>query len=94
MPTSAVITGVADNTAISSGGATACIMLATAAALIESGRCRHVLMVMGDNRLTGLTREGTVAALAGVGHPQFEQPYGMTIPAAYALVAQAYLQDA
>ncbi len=80
-------------TAISAGGATACIMLATAAALVEANKCRHVLMVMGDNRLTGLSRSGTVAALAGVGHPQFEQPYGMTIPAAYALVAQAYLHE-
>lgn len=81
------------NTAIQAGGATACIMLATAVALVESGACRHVLCVTGDNRLTGMTRDGAVAALASVGHPEFEQPYGMSVPAAYALVAQAYLHQ-
>lgn len=81
------------NSSVSTGGATACIMLVTAASLVQSGACRHVLLAMGDNRVTGLSREGTVAALAGVGHPQFEQPYGMTIPAAYALVAQAYMHE-
>lgn len=79
------------NTAIQAGGATACIMLASAVALVESGACRHVLCVTGDNRLTGMTRDGAVAALATVGHPEFEQPYGMSVPASYALVAQAYL---
>ena len=81
------------NTAIQAGGATACIMLANAVALVESGACRHVLCVTGDNRLTGMTRDGAVAALASVGHPEFEQPYGMSVPAAYALVAQAYLHE-
>ncbi|KAA8607033.1 thiolase family protein [Salipiger aestuarii] len=79
------------NTAIQAGGATACIMLANAVALVESGACRHVLCVTGDNRLTGMTRDGAVAALATVGHPEFEQPYGMSVPASYALVAQAYM---
>ena len=77
------------NAAISAGGATACIMIANAVALVESGMCRHVLCVTGDNRLSGMTRDGAVAALASVGHPQFEQPYGMSVPAAYGLVAQA-----
>lgn len=77
--------------AIQAGGATACTMIATATALVESGTCRHVLCVTGDNRLTGLSRDGAVAALAGVGHPEFEQPYGMSVPAAYALVAEAYM---
>lgn len=81
------------NTAIQAGGATACIMLANAVALVESGACRHVLCVTGDNRLSGMTRDGAVAALASVGHPEFEQPYGMSVPASYALVAQKYLQE-
>ena len=81
------------NAAIHAGGATACIMLANAVALVESGMCRHVLCVTGDNRLSAMSRDGAVAALAGVGHPQFEQPYGMSVPAAYALVAQAYLHE-
>jgi acetyl-CoA acetyltransferase len=80
-------------TAVQSGGASACIMLMQAAALVASGQCRHVLCATGDNRLTGMSRDGAVAALAEVGHPQFERPYGISVPAAYALVAQRYLHE-
>lgn len=80
-------------TALQAGGATACIMVANAMALVNARLCRHVLCVTGDNRLTGMTRDGAVAALAGFGHPEFEQPYGMSVPAAYGLVAQAYLHE-
>lgn len=79
--------------AVQAGGATACIMVMQAAALVESGQCRHVLCVTGDNRLTGMTRDGAVAALAEVGHPQFERPYGISVPASYALVARRYLHE-
>ncbi|ALG73580.1 hypothetical protein VY88_22420 [Azospirillum thiophilum] len=81
------------SSAIQAGGATACIMLAHAAALVRSGQCRHVLLVTGDNRLTGMPKGGAVAALAEVGHPQFERPYGISVPAAYGLVAQRYMHE-
>jgi acetyl-CoA acetyltransferase len=81
------------NTAIQSGGATACSGIMLAAALVESGQCRHVLVVTGDNRLTGLPPGGAAAMLAQVGHPEFEQPYGLSVPAAYALVAQRYMHE-
>jgi acetyl-CoA acetyltransferase len=68
-------------------------MVMQAAALVEAGLCRHVLVVAGDNRLSGLSRDKAVAALAEVGHPQFERPFGVTIPALYALVAQAYMHE-
>ncbi|MPZ58906.1 MAG: thiolase family protein [Rhizobiales bacterium] len=80
-------------TAVQSGGATACTAVMLAAALVESGQCRHVLVVTGDNRLTGLPPGGAVAMLAQVGHAEFEQPYGISVPAAYALVAQRYMRD-
>lgn len=79
--------------AVSVGGATAAILVMQAAALVRSGTCRHVLIVTGDNRLSGMSRDGAVAALAGFGHPQFEQPYGMTIPAAYGLVARRFMHE-
>lgn len=75
------------------GGATAAIMLMQAAALVKSGQCEHVLIVTGDNRLSGMSRDGAVAALAEVGHPQFERPFGISVPAAYALVAQKYMHE-
>lgn len=76
--------------AIQAGGASACIMIMQAAALVASGQCQHVLVVTGDNRLTGMSRDGAVAALSEVGHPQFERPFGISVPASYALVAQHY----
>jgi acetyl-CoA acetyltransferase len=79
--------------AIQAGGATACIMLMQAAALVSSGMCSNVLLVTGDNRLTGMSRDGAVAALANFGHPAFEVPWGMSIPAAYGLVAQRYMHE-
>lgn len=81
------------NFAIQAGGATAVIMLMQAAALVESGQCRHVLIVTGDNRVTGMSRDGAVAALSEVGHQQFERPYGISVPASYALVAQRYMHE-
>lgn len=75
------------------GGATACAQVMQAAALVEAGICRHVLAVRGDNRLTGMSRDKAVAALSEVGHAQFERPYGISVPSAYALVAQRYMFD-
>ncbi|NLD70334.1 MAG: thiolase family protein [Limnobacter sp.] len=79
--------------AIQAGGASACIMIMQAAALVASGQCEHVLVVTGDNRLTGMSRDGAVAALAEVGHPQFERPFGISVPASYALVARHYMHE-
>src|SRR5690606_34832524 len=63
------------STSIQSGGASGCTMVMTAAALVETGRCRHVLCVAGDCRLSGMPKGAATAALATFGHPQFEQPY-------------------
>jgi acetyl-CoA acetyltransferase len=52
-----------------------------------------VLIVAGDNRVTGMSRDGAVAALSEVGHQQFERPYGISVPASYALVARAYMHE-
>jgi len=80
-------------TAVQAGGATACTAVMIAAALVESGTCKHVLVAMGDTRLTGMPPGGAVAKLAEVGHPEFEQPFGISVPAAYALVARRYMHD-
>lgn len=78
---------------IQAGGATACIMVATAANLVASGACRNVLLVTGDNRLTGMSDGAAIASLSEIGHPQFERPYGISVPASYALVASRYMHD-
>ena len=78
---------------VSAGGATGGLQVMTAKALVESGMCRHVLCLTGDNRLSGMAPGAAVAALAQFGHGQFEVPYGITIPAAYAMVARRYMHD-
>ncbi len=81
------------NASVTAGGATGVIMTQQAMALVASGMCRHVLCVTGDNRLTGMAREMADSALAAFGHAQFERPYGISIPASYALVAQRYMHE-
>ena len=54
-------------TAVQSGGATACTAVALAAALVEAGMCKHVLVVTGDNRLSGLPPGGAAAMLVESG---------------------------
>ncbi|NYT84150.1 thiolase family protein [Pollutimonas harenae] len=83
----------AQSLAIQAGGASACVMVMQAAAMVASGQCNHVLVVTGDNRMTGMSRDAAVAALAEVGHPQFERPFGISVPASYALVAQRYMHE-
>lgn len=79
--------------AVQVGGASGATMVMNAAALVESGRCRHVLICAGDNRVTGMSRDDAVAFLAGSGSQQFEQIYGMSLPSAYALVARRYMHE-
>jgi acetyl-CoA acetyltransferase len=79
--------------AVQAGGCTAAIMVMQAAALVAAGYCRHVLCVTGDNRLSGMSRDSVVAQLAQFGHPELEAPHGITIPAAYALVASRYFAE-
>jgi acetyl-CoA acetyltransferase len=75
------------------GGATPGVMLHHAAMAIATGACNCVLIVIGENRRTGQSRDEAVAALTAVGHPNFESPYGPLIPALYGLVAQRRMHE-
>lgn len=75
------------------GGGTAGTLLARAVAAVCCGQARHVLVVAGENRLTGMGTGGATRALSAFAHPWLEAPYGPTVPALYALVAQRYLHD-
>ncbi|MGL4286340.1 MAG: thiolase family protein [Phreatobacter sp.] len=75
------------------GGATGAMALVLARHLIAAGACRHVLVVGGENRLTGQSRDDAVKTLATVGHPDHEVPLGASIPAYYALLAARYLHE-
>ncbi|MCC7547762.1 MAG: thiolase family protein [Burkholderiales bacterium] len=75
------------------GGATGFGMVMLAHHLIEAGVARNILVVAGENRLTGQTRDAAVQTLAQIGHPVYEVPLGPTIPAYYGLVASRYMHE-
>ena len=75
------------------GGATGCAMLMLARELVRGGRCRNVLVVAGENRLTGQSRDSAIQTLAQVGDPDYEVVNGASIPAYYALLASRYMHE-
>jgi len=79
--------------AVQVGGATGMAMAMLAHHVVEAGLARHVLVVGGENRLTGQSRDASIQALAQVGHPVYEVPLGPTIPAYYGLIASRYMHE-
>src|SRR3954469_24863679 len=79
--------------AVQVGGATGLAMTMLAHILVEAGVAKHVLVVAGENRLTGQSRDAAIQALAQVGHSDTEMPLGPTIPAYYGLVASRYMHE-
>jgi acetyl-CoA acetyltransferase len=75
------------------GGATGCAMLMLARELVRSGRCSNMLVVAGENRLSGQARDTSIQTLAQVGDADFEVPNGASIPAYYALLASRYMHE-
>ncbi len=73
------------------GGASGAAMLMAARELVRSGRCRNVLVLGGENRLTGQSRDSSIQTLAQVGDADFEVPNGASVPAYYALMASQYM---
>jgi acetyl-CoA acetyltransferase len=79
--------------AVQVGGATGLAMTMLAHTIVDAGLARHVLVVGGENRLTGQSRDAAIQTLAQVGHPDYEVPLGPTIPAYYGLVASRYMHE-
>lgn len=79
--------------AVQVGGATGMAMVSLAHLLVKAGAARRILVAAGENRLSGQTRDASVAALAQVGHPLWETPLGGNVPAYYGLVASAYMHE-
>ena len=73
------------------GGGTTFSVLYNAALAIAAGVCKTVLVTMADSLRTGLSREQAMAIQSSTGHPEFEIPYGPTVPAFYALIARAHM---
>jgi len=76
---------------VGAGGGTTFSILHHAASAIATGICQTVLISMADSLSSGLSREQAMAMQSATGHSQFESPYGPTVPAYYALIAQAHM---
>ena len=79
--------------AVQLGGATGFALVMLAHLLVSSGAAKRVLVVGGENRMTGQSRDAAIQVLAQVGHPVYEVPLGATIPAYYGLVASRYMHE-
>ena len=77
---------------VANGGATTFTMLHHAASAIVTGMCDTVLITMADGLRSGLTRDQAMTFQASTGHPEFEIPFGPTVPAYYALLARAHME--
>ncbi len=75
------------------GGATGAALLMLAGDLVRAGRCQRVLVVAGENRLSGQARDSAIQTLAQVGDADMEVPNGASVPAYYALLAARYLHE-
>ena len=73
------------------GGGTTFSTIQHAATAIVAGVCETVLVTMADCLRTGLSREQARKMQSSTGHPEFETPYGATVPAFYALIARAHM---
>ncbi|MFT6285326.1 MAG: acetyl-CoA acetyltransferase [Halieaceae bacterium] len=76
---------------VGAGGGTTFSILHHAASAIATGMADTIVIAMADSLRSSLTREQAMLAQSSTGHPQFEQPYGLTVPAYYALIAQAHM---
>ncbi|MEM6774383.1 MAG: thiolase family protein [Pseudomonadota bacterium] len=79
--------------AVGAGGGTTFSILHHAASAIVTGMADTIVIAMADSLRSGLSRQQALLVQSSTGHPQFEQPYGATVPAYYALIAQAHMHE-
>ena len=75
---------------VNTGGGTTFSVLAHAAAAIQADMANTILISMADSLRSSMTREQAMLTQSSTGHPQYEQIYGPTVPAYYALIATAH----
>ena len=76
---------------VNTGGGTTFMALNMAAAAIQAGMADTIVVAMADSLRSFMTREQAMVVQSSSGHPHYEQPYGPTVPAYYALIARAHM---
>jgi acetyl-CoA acetyltransferase len=75
------------------GGASYGVALHWAKFAVESGLCRNVLICAGEKLATAHLSGSAMMASVGAHNLDYEYPFGATIPAYYALVAQRWFHE-
>ena len=78
---------------VNTGGGTTVSVLQHAAAAIMSGAASTIVISKADSLRSFMSREQAMLTQSSTGHPQYEQPYGPSVPAYYALIAQAHMAE-
>jgi acetyl-CoA acetyltransferase len=78
---------------VNTGGGTTFTVLHHAASAIATGMADVILISMADSLRSSMTRQQAMQVQSSTGHPQYEQPYGLTVPAYYALIGQAHMAE-
>lgn len=79
--------------AVGAGGGTTFSIIHHAASAIATGMADVVVVAMADSLRSGMSRQQAMLVQSSTGHPQYEQPWGLTVPAYYALAAQAHMAE-
>jgi acetyl-CoA acetyltransferase len=79
---------------LQTGGGTTISAVRQAASVIDAGHVRTVVVAAADNIRTGMPTSAAMASMAsGAGHPDYDAPYGPTVPALYALMAAKHMHE-
>lgn len=79
---------------VGNGGASPLTGIAYAHALLRTSAIRHAVVVHADLRASAPPAGGMVTAMAReVSDPEHEAPYGLVVPAVYALLAAPFLAE-
>lgn len=76
---------------VNTGGGTTFMAINMAAAAIAAGMADTIVVAMADSLRSFMTRDQAMVVQSSSGHPHYEQPYGPTVPAYYALIARAHM---
>lgn len=66
-------------------------MFSRAASAIREGTANTIVIASVDLQLTGLSKDLAIKMMAELRHPEYEQPYGLFMPAIMALRARKYI---
>jgi len=80
---------------LNTGGGTTASALTSAAAAINSGAAECIVVAFGESMRSGFGPRAVemIGAARGANHPDYEAPYGQTVPSLYALIGTRHMHE-